>query len=91
VTVHTSSAGKVEQSVPSSSVHNVLVRIRRAAQLIAKGTLSSTQSRQFAIEIEHMVDALMESKHAPPVRCDSRLKRLSARERQVLSALAAGR
>ena len=70
--------------------HGALDRIRRAAQLIAAGTLSGPQSRQFAIEIERIVDALLKAKHSPAPAPDKRLKRLSIRERQVLSALATG-
>jgi len=67
-----------------------LDRIRRAAQLIAAGTLTEPQARQFAGEVERIVDSLLEENRPSPPRADARLKRLSARERQVLSALAAG-
>ena len=71
-------------------VHSALARIRRAAQLISAGTLSGPQSRQFATEIERIVDSLLEQNRSPQPRFDARLNRLSVRERQVLSALAAG-
>ena len=75
---------------PAACAHSALDRIRRAAQLIAAGTLSGTQSRQFANEIERIVDSLLKEQRSPTPRSDTRLQRLSGRERQVLSALAAG-
>jgi DNA-binding NarL/FixJ family response regulator len=90
VTVPTDSIVEPRATAPPTNVHGALDRIRRAAQLIATGTLSGTQSRQFATEIEHMIDSLLAKNNAPSVRFDARLKRLSTRERQVLSALAMG-
>jgi DNA-binding NarL/FixJ family response regulator len=76
-----------DQSPPSAS-SSALERIRRAAQLIATGTLSGSQSCQFAAEILRMVDALSQAPVQPKV--NARLTRLSVRERQVLTALASG-
>ena len=90
MTVPTVSIAAPHATAPPSNVHGALDRIRRAAQLIATGTLSGTQSRQFATEIEHVIDSLLAKNNTPPIRFDARLKRLSARERQVLSALAMG-
>ena len=78
-------------SSAAACMQRALARIRRAAQLIAAGTLSGTQSRQFAAEIERIVDSLLEEVHAPRARADARIECLSVRERQVLSALAAGK
>ncbi len=68
-----------------------LERIRRAARLVASGTLSPLQARHMAVEIERIAGGLMaEPPSAPAAGPDPRLARLSARERQVLAALAAG-
>ena len=73
---------------PPTASSRALERIRRAAQLIATGTLSGSQSCQFAAEILRMVDALSQAPVQPEV--NARLTRLSVRERQVLTALASG-
>jgi DNA-binding NarL/FixJ family response regulator len=73
---------------PPTALSSALERIRRAAQLIATGTLSGSQSCQFAAEILRMVDALSQAPVQPKV--NARLTRLSVRERQVLTALASG-
>ena len=65
-----------------------LERIRRAARLVASGTLSPLQARHMASEIERLADALIETH--PPAVPDTRLERLTSRELQVLRALAAG-
>jgi DNA-binding NarL/FixJ family response regulator len=74
---------------PSTSQTGSLERIRHAAQLMLSGALSEPQARQFAAEIERIVDSLL-AQHARTDADDSRLERLSSRERQVLSALATG-
>ena len=68
-----------------------LDRIRRAARLLAGGSLSPLQSRHMAHEIDRLAGKLIEQ-HRPQPRApgDSALERLSARERQVLAALATG-
>ena len=78
-----------DQACVEMSLTSSLERIRRATKLMLSGSLSDTQSRQFATEIERIVDNLLQQVAQPSTE-DSRLGRLSARERQVLSALAAG-
>ena len=85
----TEQPSNVAQAPPEMSLVRSLVRIRRAAQLMVNGALTDTQARQFASEIERIVDGLL-AQHAQPNTDDARLHRLSSRERQVLSALAAG-
>jgi len=67
-------------------------RIRRAARLLAGGSLSPLQSRHMASEIDRLAGMLLEQPGAgePARPPDRRLERLSAREVQVLAALAAG-
>ncbi len=76
-----------------------LDRIRRAARLVASGTLSPVQARHLGQEIERLAGMLMAQPGAgapaaaagvAPPAADPRLQRLSTRERQVLAALAAG-
>jgi DNA-binding NarL/FixJ family response regulator len=74
----------------SSNASSELERIRRAAQLIATGTLSGSQSGQFAAEILRMVDSLSRTQIPAQQQVNARLTRLSTRERQVLTALASG-
>jgi len=67
-----------------------LERIRRAARVLASGTLSPPQARHMACEIERLVGLVLEAQPRRVVTPDSRLDRLSTREVHVLSALAAG-
>jgi DNA-binding NarL/FixJ family response regulator len=90
VSVRTESGVFDATATPPAYAHSALDRIRRAAQLIAAGTLSGSQSRQFATEIERIADSLLQQKRSALPRADPRLNRLSVRERQVLAALAAG-
>ena len=56
-------AGDSSRPVPGKAASE-LERIRRAAQLIATGTLSGSQSCQFAAEILRLVDTLSRT-HSP--------------------------
>lgn len=69
-----------------------LERIRRAARLLAGGSLSPLQSRHIANEIVRLVGMVLESRRPrrEPAPSDPRLANLSERERQVLAALATG-
>ena len=68
-----------------------LERIRRAARLVASGRLNGPQSRHVAVEIERLAESLLRDAAPPaPVPDDACLSRLSAREREVLAALAEG-
>ena len=69
-----------------------LERIRRAARLLAGGSLNLLQSRHMASEIDRLAGMLLEARRdsRAPAVADPRLDCLSARERQVLAALAMG-
>ena len=88
VTTRIENREDIDGQPPPTALSSALERIRRAAQLIATGTLSGSQSCQFAAEILRMVDALSQAPVQPKV--NARLARLSVRERQVLTALASG-
>lgn len=85
-----STASSNASSKTSSNASSELERIRRAAQLIATGTLSGSQACQFAAEILRMVDALSHTPAPVQQQVSAQLTRLSVRERQVLTALASG-
>jgi DNA-binding NarL/FixJ family response regulator len=90
----TDSSSTRSQSGPATSDPNRdrLERIRRAARLLAGGSLSPLQSRHMASEIDRLVGMLLEAHRGSQAVAvaDPRLDCLSARERQVLAALAVG-
>ena len=71
-----------------------LERIRSRARMVASGRLTPLQIRHAASEIERLADTLARQQAAPARNVSApaavRLSRLSARERQVLAALAGG-
>lgn len=68
-----------------------LDRIRRAARLLAGGSLSPLQSRHMAHEIDRLAGKLIEQHRPQPQETSvSALECLSTRELQVLAALATG-
>ncbi len=66
-----------------------LQHIRRGARALAAGTLDPVQARRTAAEIERLAAELLEREDAGAA--EPRLSVLSAREREVLIALASGR
>lgn len=67
-----------------------LQHIRRGARALAAGTLDPVQARRTAAEIERLAAELLE-REDDAAAAEPRLSVLSAREREVLIALASGR